>query len=182
MFPPREWAPKLVGAVGTCGLLSDHLFCLSCRGGKTVGGPLVLPRRGVTEGLVNAVVVVVVHPRANGGLKLTEVVVGTEVDQFAFKRAPQSLNEDVVYVFDAFRIMQKAGKAFDKVRKELARQCADLYGVLWALRGNARTRSDEQTQRRAKFMVIYPALGRAVLLRELLQDALAGSGRSQLQA
>ena len=49
------------------------LFCLSGRGGKTFGGPVVLPRRGVTEGLVNAVVVVVVHPPGNGGLQLVEV-------------------------------------------------------------------------------------------------------------
>ena len=65
------------------------LFCLSGRGGKTFGGPVVLLRHGVTEGLVNAVVVVVVHPPGNGGLQLVEVVVGAEVDQLAFKRAPQ---------------------------------------------------------------------------------------------
>lgn len=71
------------------------LFCLSSCGGKPAGGSVVFPRRGATEGLVNAVVVVVIHPLGDGGLKLVEVVVGAPVDPFAFERAPQSLDEDV---------------------------------------------------------------------------------------
>ena len=84
-------------------------------------------------------------------------------------------------VFDAFHIMKMAGQALDKVRKDLARQGADLRGGLWALRGNAWTRNNEQQERRSQLMVAYPALGRAVALRELLQDALAGSDRAQLE-
>ena len=75
-----------------------------------------------------------------------------------------------------------AGQALDKVRKDLARQGADLRGGLWALRGNAWTRNSEQQERRSQLMAAYPALGRAVALREFLQDALAGSDRSQLEA
>ena len=84
-------------------------------------------------------------------------------------------------VFDAFRIMKMAGQALDKVRKDLARQGADLRGGLWALRGNAWTRNSEQQERRSQLMTAYPVLGRAVALRELLQDALAGSDREQLE-
>lgn len=84
-------------------------------------------------------------------------------------------------VFDAFHIMKMAGQALDKVRKDLARQGADLRGGLWALRGNAWTRNGEQQQRRAQLMAAYPALGRAVVLRELLQDALASGERAQLE-
>jgi transposase len=71
-------------------------------------------------------------------------------------------------VFDAFHIMSRpqgdrqskaarrvrrsrinmAGQALDKVRKDLARQGADLRGGLWALRGNAWTRNSEQQERR----------------------------------
>jgi transposase len=36
-------------------------------------------------------------------------------------------------VFDAFHIMKMAGQALDKVRKDLARQGADLRGGLWGL-------------------------------------------------
>ena len=85
-------------------------------------------------------------------------------------------------VFDAFHIMQMAGRALDNVRKELARKGADLRGGLWALRGNVWTRNEEQQRRRAELMAAYPALGRAVILRELLQDALASNDREQLQA
>lgn len=84
-------------------------------------------------------------------------------------------------VFDAFHIMKMAGQALDKVRKDLARQGADLRGGLWALRGNAWTRNNEQQERRSQLMAAYPALGRAVALREFLQDALAGSDRAQLE-
>jgi len=103
-------------------------------------------------------------------------------------------------VFDAFHIMSRpqedrqpkavrrvrrsrinmASQALDKVRKDLARQGANLRGGLWALRGNAWTRNGEQQQRRAQLMAAYPALGRAVVLRELLQDALASGERAQL--
>jgi transposase len=85
-------------------------------------------------------------------------------------------------VFDAFHIMKMAGQALDKVRKDLARKGGDLRGGLWALRGNAWTRNSEQQERRSQLMAAYPALGRAVALREFLQDALAGSDRSQLEA
>ena len=84
-------------------------------------------------------------------------------------------------VFDAFHIMKMAGQALDKVRKDLARQGADLRGGLWALRGNAWTRNSEQQERRSQLMAAYPALGRAVALREFLQDALAGRERAQLE-
>ena len=52
-------------------------------------------------------------------------------------------------VFDRFHLMQMAGQAVDKVRKELARAGADLQGSLWALRGNEWTRSQEQCQQRS---------------------------------
>ena len=55
-------------------------------------------------------------------------------------------------VFDAFLIMKMAGQALDKVRKDLARQGADLRGGLWALRGNAWTRNSEQQRRRSQLI------------------------------
>jgi transposase len=74
-----------------------------------------------------------------------------------------------------------AGQALNKVRKDLARQGADLHGGLWALRGNAWTRNGEQKQRRAQLMATYSALGCAAVLRELLQDALASGARAQVE-
>ena len=74
-----------------------------------------------------------------------------------------------------------AGQTLVKVRKDLARQDADLRDGLWASRGNAWTRNGEQQQRHAPLMATYPALGSAVVLRELLQDTLANSERAQLE-
>ena len=76
-------------------------------------------------------------------------------------------------VFDRFHLMQMAGQAVDKVRKELARQGADLKGSLWALRGNEWTRSQEQREQRSTLCNRYPKLGRAIGLRDMLQDILA---------
>jgi hypothetical protein len=105
------------------------LFCLTGRGGKTFGGPVVLPRRGVTKGLVNAVVVVVVHPPGNGGLQLVEVVVGAEVNQLAFKRAPQSLNEDVVHPPAATIHAHSASFGLHRRDPFLAGELTSLVGV-----------------------------------------------------
>ena len=76
-------------------------------------------------------------------------------------------------VFDRFHLMQMAGQALDKVRKELASQGAELKGALWALRGNEWTRSQEQRQQRSALCNRYPKLGRALGLRDMLQDILA---------
>jgi transposase len=61
-------------------------------------------------------------------------------------------------VFDPFHLMQMAGQAADQVRKELARQRADLKGSLWVLRDNEWTRSQEQRQQRSALCNRYPKL------------------------
>jgi transposase len=83
-------------------------------------------------------------------------------------------------VFDRFHLMQMAGQAVDKVRKELARTGADLQGSLWALRGNEWTRSQEQCQQRSALCNRYPKLGRAIGLRGTLQDILAEEDQQAL--
>jgi transposase len=76
-------------------------------------------------------------------------------------------------VFAHFHLMPMAGRALDEVRKELRREGADLHQGLWALRGNAWTRTEEQLARRETLCRQYPKLGRARMLREALQDVLA---------
>jgi len=76
-------------------------------------------------------------------------------------------------VYDHFHIMQLAGKALDEVRKTLRKAGADLHGGLWALRGNAWTRTEEQQELRRHLCNSYPKLGRAMALREGLQDVFA---------
>lgn len=76
-------------------------------------------------------------------------------------------------VFDHFHIMQMVGKAVDAVRKDLVAMGADLKGGMWAIRGNEWTRSDKQQADRHRFIANYPILGRAIGMRESLQDILA---------
>lgn len=84
-------------------------------------------------------------------------------------------------VYDHFHLMIMAGRALDEVRKELRREGADLHQGLWALRGNAWTRSEEQLARREALCRQYPKLGRAMMLRESLQDVLAQEDEEQLR-
>ena len=97
MGPPRGWAPKLVGALGPCGQLYDHPFLPfrpQWQGLRRVGSS---PTAWCNRGFGECRGVVVAYPPGNGGLQFVEVVVGAEVNQLAFKRPPQSLNEDVVH-------------------------------------------------------------------------------------
>jgi transposase len=84
-------------------------------------------------------------------------------------------------VNDKFHIMQLAGVAVDEVRKELRRDGADLAGALWAVRGNSWTRSAAQLKLRNALSKSYPKLARALLLRDMLQDALASTDAEVLR-
>jgi transposase len=77
-------------------------------------------------------------------------------------------------VFDFFHIMQLAGMAVDQVRKKLSASGAALVGSLWALRGNEQTRTEEQLELRRRLCTEYPKLGRAIMLRDMLQKVLRG--------
>lgn len=74
-------------------------------------------------------------------------------------------------VFDRFHVMQLAGHALDEVRRELQREGADVKGALWALRGNASRLSQAQAEVRRALCKQYKELGRAMALRENLQEA-----------
>ena len=73
-------------------------------------------------------------------------------------------------VFDRFHVMQLAGNALDEVRKQLHREGEDVKGALWALRGNESRLSLEQRELRAALCARHKELGRAMALRENLQE------------
>jgi transposase len=73
-------------------------------------------------------------------------------------------------VFDRFHVMQLAGRAVDEVRKQLRGEGADVKGALWALRGNASMLSEKQLQVRHEICARHKELGRAMALRESLQE------------
>ena len=84
-------------------------------------------------------------------------------------------------VFDRFHVMQLAGQAVDEVRKELRSQGADVKGALWALRGNAGGLSQQQRKLRQELCARHKELGRAMALRENLQDTWEWPGAASAQ-
>ncbi len=103
--------------------------------------------------------------------QITEVVMDMSP---AYIAGVQTYFPQARIVFDLFHIMKLAGEALDAVRKNLRQQGADLRGGLWAVRGNPWTRSEEQLELRRNLVRSYPILGRAIALRETLQEVLAG--------
>jgi transposase len=73
-------------------------------------------------------------------------------------------------VFDRFHVMKLAGEAVDGVRKQLRAQGADLKGAMWALRGNFENLRQDQRELRVELCAKHKALGRALALREDLQE------------
>ena len=118
--------------------------------------------------------------RAHGGVPEQIELVAMDMSPAYRKGARQHLPNARI-VFDHFHVMQMAGKALDDVRKQLRGEGAELAGGLWALRGNSWTRSEEQTALRQKLCRQYPKLGRAMMLRETLQDVLAGEDPASLR-
>jgi transposase len=73
-------------------------------------------------------------------------------------------------VFDRYHLMVMAGEAVDLIRKHLQRGGADLKGSLWALRGNEWNLKEEEQEIRTSLCRRYKALGRALAMRDALQD------------
>lgn len=109
--------------------------------------------------------------------QITEVVMDMSAAYIAGTKANFPMAR---IVFDRFHLMQLAGNACDEVRKSLRRDGADLSGALWSLRGNQWTRSQDQLSQRQQLCRDYPKIGRAIALREALQDVLADSDLDSL--
>lgn len=74
--------------------------------------------------------------------------------------------------FDRFHVMALAGEAVDAVRREVAQREGGLEkGSLWALRGNPGRLSETAAELRRRLCRQYAELGRAMGLKEFLQDA-----------
>ena len=73
-------------------------------------------------------------------------------------------------VFDHFHVMKLAGEAMDGVRKDLRAQGEDVKGAMWALRGNWQNLQQGQRELRQELCARHKALGRALALRESLQE------------
>jgi transposase len=83
--------------------------------------------------------------------------------------------------FDHFHIAQLAGAALDEVRRRLHAEHGGLKSARWSILGNEWTRSPEQKEERKTLREEYPKLGRAIGLRESLQDVLASADEESLR-
>jgi transposase len=88
----------------------------------------------------------------------------------AYQKGVREHLPEVRMVFDRFHVMQLAGQALEEVRKQLQREGAEMQGALWALRGNECRLSQAQLQLRQDLCARHKELGRAMALREHLQD------------
>lgn len=118
--------------------------------------------------------------RAHGGAAECIELISMDMSP-AYRAGAKEFFPAARIVFDHFHLMQIAGQALDEVRKSLRRAGADLAGGLWSLRGNQWTRTEEQQQTREALCRQYPTLGRAMMLRETLQDVLAGEDEEGLR-
>jgi transposase len=135
----------------------------------------------LTEGREGAAVAAFVEElRAHGGKPGQIELVAMDMSP-AYRQGVRAHLPHARIVFDHFHVMQMAGRALDEVRKELRREGAELAGDLWSIRGNVWTRSAEQQARRQALCQQYPKLGRAMMLRETLQDVLAGEDPASLR-
>jgi transposase len=127
-----------------------------------------------------AVAAFVEELRAHGGRPEQIELVAIDMSP-AYRKGVREHLPAARLVFDHFHVMQMAGRALEEVRKELRREGAELAGDLWSIRGNVWTRSEEQQARRQALCQQYPKLGRAMMLRETLQDILAGDDPASLR-
>jgi len=90
----------------------------------------------------------------------------------AYKSGVEKYLPNAEKSFDHFHIMQLAGNALDEVRRKVQAECSELKGARWAILGNECNKTDDELDLRRAIASAYPKLGRAMGLRELLQDVL----------
>jgi transposase len=87
-----------------------------------------------------------------------------------YKKGVREQFPNAQIVYDRYHLMVMAGEAVDEVRRSLQREGALLKGALWSLRGNVWNLDPEQFQMRTTLAKQYAPLGRALALRDALQD------------
>jgi transposase len=99
----------------------------------------------------------------------------------AFRKGARESFPNAKVVFDRFHLMQMAGSAIDAIRRRLQAVGANLKGGRWSLLGNEENKTEEQKSERYRLCKLYPMLGRAIGLRDALQDILSLRDGSSLK-
>ena len=89
----------------------------------------------------------------------------------AFIRGTTEHLPNAAICFDRFHVMKLCGEACDQVRKEISRREGKLpREAMWSLRGNPDRLSEAALRTREALISEYAEIGRALALREFLQD------------
>ena len=99
----------------------------------------------------------------------------------AFKKGVRDCFPHAEIVFDRFHVMQLAGKMLDEIRKAIHRQLGLVKGARRALMGNEWNLNDEQYDLRKELCRLYPALAKAMEIRDRLQDVYEEKSESLLK-
>ncbi len=118
--------------------------------------------------------------REHGGDPAQIQVIAMDMSK-AFRKGAREYFPRARVVFDRFHIMQLAGKALDDVRRQVFAFGFQVKGSLWALRGNEWNRTTRQQELRQTIATLFPKIGRALLLRQALQEVLDGTDLTGLQ-
>jgi len=117
------------------------------------------------------------------GLKPAQQIEEAAIDMSkAFIKGVGEHLPNAAICFDRFHVMKLCGEACDRVRKDTAAAIGGLpQGALWALRGNAQRLSVNAGQLREDLMRKHKEIGRALTLREFLQDLWKYAHRDSAQ-
>jgi transposase len=99
----------------------------------------------------------------------------------AFQKGVRDCFPSAEIVFDRFHVMQLAGKMLDEIRKAIHREFGLVKGARRALMGNEWNLTDEQDATRKELCHLYPTLGKAMEIRDRLQDAYEEKSESLLK-
>lgn len=118
------------------------------------------------------------------GLKPAEQITEAAIDMSkAFISGIGKHLPNAAICFDRFHVMKLCGEACDRVRKDIAAATGGLErGGMWALRGNEERLSSSALCLRQELMRKHKEIGRAMTLREFLQDTWKYAHRADAEA
>ena len=163
-----DWSDVNVVAIDETSTRKGHTYCTNVLGTGSRGQRLLF----MTEGKDSECVGAFAAEMPDHGATPEQVGrVAIDMSKAYVKGVAEHLPQAQVS-FDPFHVMKLCGDACDEVRKEVARSVGGLpKGALWSLRGNRRRLTAEAAAQREELCRQYSEIGRAMAMREYLQDA-----------
>lgn len=93
-----------------------------------------------------------------------------------FKKGINEKFKNAKMIIDKFHVIKHANEAVDKTRKAEAKSNAELKGTKYLWLKNGENLSDKQKEKRDSLMKLHLKTGRALMMREELQDIYESSG------